>query len=89
VATAGEPYEVACEVMGCAVNYLTESMVACRLYQIWAALTDRFDLRPTERDDARAEMRSAAAGWSAAKDESGERDAYLDHWQYDILGYKR
>jgi hypothetical protein len=89
VATAREPYEAALEVMGCAVDYLTESTVASRLYQIWAALTDRFDLRPTERDDACAEMRSAAAGWLAAKDEPGRRDAYLDHWQYDILSYRR
>jgi len=89
VATADEPYWVACEVQGYAVDYLTESIVASRLYQIWAALTDRYELRPAERDDACAEMRRAAHGWSAVKDEPGEREAYLDHWQYDILGYER
>ncbi len=89
MASADEPYEAALEVMDCAVNYLTGSLVASRLYLIWAALSDWFELRPTERDDASAQMRSAAAGWSAAKNESTESDAYLDHWQYDVLGYER
>jgi hypothetical protein len=89
VATAPDPYEAALEVTNCAVDHLVTSLVASRLYQIWAALQDRFEQREGEAPEALAAMRRAAAEWRAAKDDAAAREAYLDHWQYGVLGYDR
>ncbi len=99
VGTADDPYEAALRVQGCAVNYLTESVVASRLYQIWASLTDAFDLQPVEhplvhhrtggRDGALADMRRASSEWRPARDDALSRQTYLNHWQYDVCGYQR
>jgi hypothetical protein len=89
VASADDPYRAAMKVMGCAGKYLTTSIVASRLYQIWAALTDWFDLKPEERAQALAEMRRASGEWVSVKDDQAGRETYLDDWQYDVLGYAR
>jgi hypothetical protein len=89
VAAASNPYEESSFVLGCAVDYLLTSITASRLYQVWAALQDWFDLNVAERPEALAAMRRAASEWVAVKDDPLSRDTYLDHWQYDVLGYKR
>jgi hypothetical protein len=88
VERADDPYEAALSVLGCAVNYMTESVVASRLYQIWAELTDAFEL---QQDRARAltEMRRASSEWPPIRDDSLSRQTYLNHWQYDVCGYQR
>ena len=89
VASAANPYEAALNVSGCAADYLVSSVTASRLYQIWAALQDWFELKPGEQADALAAMRRAASEWLPARDDPIACQAYLDHWQYDVLGYKR
>ena len=69
VATASNPYEASSFVLGCAVDYLVTSLTASRLYQVWAALHDWFDLNAAERPDALAAMRQAAGEWVAVKDD--------------------
>lgn len=34
-------------------------------------------------------MQQASAEWLTGKNDPGARVAYLDHWEYDALGYKR
>jgi hypothetical protein len=89
VATADDPYQAALKVTGCAVDYLVTSVVASRLYQVWAALQDWLELKAGEEADALAAMRRAASEWLVAKDDRAAREAYLDHWQYTVLGYER
>ncbi len=36
-----------------------------------------------------AAMQRAASEWPAARDNPAAREQYLDHWQYDVLGYER
>ena len=89
VADARNPYWAAVKVMTAAGEYLVTSVTASRLYQVWASLTDRYELHPEDRPDALREMHRAANEWLAARDSSAAREAYLDHWQYEVLGYKR
>ena len=89
VVTAGNPYDAALDVTGFAVDFLVVSVVASRLYQIWAALQDRIELNRVETAEGLSAMRRAAGEWLAAKDDQAAREAYLDRWQYDILGYRR
>jgi hypothetical protein len=58
-------------------------------YLIWAALTDRWELKPEERAEAAVEMRQAATEWLPVKDGSTSRETYLDRWMYEICGYER
>ncbi len=89
VATAKDPYEAAVSVSGVAGEHLVTSVVASRLYQIWRELEDRWELKPDERAEALALMRRAATEWLAVKDHATPRSSYLDHWQYEVCGYKR
>ena len=86
VAQGTDPYSAALAVMGCAVNRLDASVVASRVYQVWAALTDRYELRPEARPEAISDMKRAANEWLAASGDPSTREAYLDHWQYEVLG---
>ena len=58
-------------------------------YLIWAALTDRWELKPDERAEAASAMRDAASEWLTVKDNAAARHAYLDRWMYEICGYER
>ena len=89
VATARNPYEAALEVTNCAVDQLAASETASRLYQVWSVLQDWLELKPGEETEALAAMRRAATEWLAAGDDPLAREAYLDHWQYDVLGCER
>lgn len=89
VGSADAPYEAALRVSGCAVDHIVESVVASRIYQIWAELQDRYELKPAERAEAIDAMRRAAQEWASAKDDVATREAYLDHWQYEVCGYAR
>jgi hypothetical protein len=89
VATASDTYWAAVEAKARAGDHLETSVVSCRLYLVWAALTDRYELKPNERPDALDQMRQASREWIAAVDNPETRDDYLDHWQYTVLGYER
>jgi hypothetical protein len=89
VPAARNPYQAALEVTSCAADLLVSSAVASRLYQLWSALQDWFELKPGEEAEAVAAMRRAATEWLAARDDLMAREAYLDRWQYDVLGYER
>lgn len=67
--------------MGCAVDYLTTSVIVSRLYQVWGDLTDQFELKPEERAEALNAMKQAAGEWIAARDDAAARASYLDRWQ--------
>jgi len=51
--------------MGRAADYLTTSVIASRLYQVWGDLTDRFELKPEERAEALDAMKQAAGEWGS------------------------
>jgi hypothetical protein len=89
VANARNPYEAALKVMSCAVDHVLTSVVASRLYQVWAALTDWLELTPGDHSEALAAMRHASLEWHAVRNNPAAREAYLDHWQYTVLGYER
>lgn len=89
VATAVNPYEAALDVTGGTVDHLATSVLASRVYQLWAALQDKFEPEAVAEADALAEMRLAASEWLVVLDDPTARAAYLDHWQYDVLGYER
>ena len=86
---ADEPYWVAVEIMGVASEALVTSIRACQHYEIWAALTDRYELKSDERPQAVAAIRRAAAEWLGVKDDPVASDEYFDQWLYEILGYRR
>lgn len=88
IESADEPYWLSVR-MRFLIDAMIDSVIASRLYQIWAALGDRYEQRPDERDEADALMRSAARQWLTVKDDESARERYLDHWQYDIYGYER
>jgi hypothetical protein len=50
VATSDDPYAAALEVTNCAVDHLTSSVVASRLYQVWVALQDWLELKAGEEE---------------------------------------
>ena len=56
-----------------------------RLYVVWGALTDIWDLHLERRTESVALMRAAATEFLALKDGSTELDAYLTRW-YERLG---
>jgi hypothetical protein len=89
VATAGNPYEAAVAVTNCAGEDLVASATASRLYRVWAALQDRFELKAEDRAEALAAMRRAASEWLVARNDPIAREAYLDRWLYEVLGYER
>lgn len=86
---ADDPYWVAIEVMGAASEALVTSRTAVHQYRLWAALTDRYELRPNERREAVADMRRAALEWLEVKDDPDARARYFETWLYDVLGYER
>lgn len=89
VPAAKDTYWAAVDVLGCATKTLTTSAVGCRLFHIWAGLTDWFELKPEERAEAVSAMSRAATQWLDVKDRPVGRDQYLDHWQYEVLGSER
>jgi hypothetical protein len=89
VASADEPYGLGGEVCGCVLSAVASSVDASRVYQVWAELTDRYELRPDERGETEELMRRAAREWLAASHEEAARERYLDHWLYDVCGYQR
>jgi hypothetical protein len=89
VVTAKDPYQAALKVTSSATDFLVTSVVTSRLYQIWAALQDRIELKLDEEPEGVTAIRRAASEWLAAKDDSATRETYLNHWQYDVLGYRR
>jgi len=86
---ADEPYWLAVNVMGAARDALVTSLTACHHYRIWAALTDRYELKPDERPEAVAQMQRAALEWLAASDDAAARERYFDKWLFDVLGFER
>lgn len=87
VATASDPYQAALRVTTCAVDYLVTSVVASRLYVLWAELQDRVELQ--DATEGVAAMRRAATEWLAAAENRASCEDYLDRWQYDVLGFER
>jgi len=58
-----------------------DSVRASRVYELWAGLTDRYELAPDEeRRETEALMRRAASGWLAVNQDSVAPDTYLDRW---------
>jgi hypothetical protein len=59
-----------------------------RLYVIWAALTDIWELTPDRRGEAEGLMREAAQDFLAVGDNTNELDGYLSRWyaRLDIRG---
>jgi hypothetical protein len=62
-------------------------------YLIWAALTDRWELKPDETAEAASAMREAAREWFADKDDPAAGHAYLDRdvrslWLSESLAYE-
>jgi hypothetical protein len=57
---ADEPYWVGVDVMGAASDALVTSLTASHHYRVWAALTDRYELKPHERAEARRYRTSRA-----------------------------
>lgn len=57
---------------------------------IWGALTDWVEIRPSDESEAEEAMLRASREWLNLNpsDEAG-RNAYLDRWVYDELGYER
>ncbi|HEU5370908.1 MAG TPA: hypothetical protein VFU51_00810 [Gaiellaceae bacterium] len=51
-----------------------------RLYVVWAALTDIWELTPDNRDEAEGLMREAAKEFLAVSDSTSDLDAYLSRW---------
>ena len=61
IAHAKEPYTLGTQVGECVLDAITESVIASRTYQLWAGLTDRYELRPGERGETEVLMRRAAS----------------------------
>jgi len=51
-----------------------------RLYVIWAALTDIWELSPDHRDETESLMREAAQEFLAVSDNADVLDGYLSRW---------
>jgi hypothetical protein len=83
-----DPYPIACDVADAASRLLVTDLIACGVHMVWSALNDRWELKEDERADAESMMRRAAAEWLST-DGDDARLTLLDHWQFDILGYKR
>jgi hypothetical protein len=62
------------------------------LWLIWGNLTDRVDgprgAEPGAEDAASAVMVQAATEWLSASSDEALRRQYLQHWVYDVCGYK-
>lgn len=89
VARADEPYWPATELAGLASSLMTEFGVAYRLWCIWTALTDRYELKPEERPEALAAMDRAAGEWMTIATGDAAREEYLERWMFDELGLDR
>jgi hypothetical protein len=60
------------------------------LWLIWGSLTDRVELRPTEKFAAEQEMLKAAREWLALPNgDTTARNSYLDRWVHEEMGYER
>lgn len=79
-----QPGRLASEVMGALVDSLTVSVVASRLYMIWARLSDFYDLRPDQRANAVRLILGAAGEWLQVAQEQAGCDAYLTHWDAEL-----
>jgi hypothetical protein len=89
IASAAEPYRIAARVGGCVLDAIVDSVPAEYVYLVWVGLTDRWELKPDQRVEAEKEMRRAASEWLAAMHDDAARDRHLDHWMFEVLGYKR
>ena len=89
VSASAEPYWAAVEVHGLSASLMEQFGVAYRLWWMWAALTDRYELKLEERPAAVAAMVRAADEWLAVADDETARDAYLERWMFDELGLSR
>lgn len=56
---------------------------------IWGELTDWFELRPAETDQAETHMIAAAREWLTIEGDREGEAQYLDRWLHGILGYER
>jgi hypothetical protein len=54
---------------------------ADRLYVVWGALTDRWELEPEQRMETEAVMRDAAKEFLSATESASALDAYVWRWQ--------
>lgn len=89
LAEADEPYRVAVEVIGAASGAAATSITASHHYRVWAALTDRYELKPDAWAEAVADMQRAALEWLGTEDNPDARARYFDKWLHDVLGYER
>jgi len=89
VSVASDPYWAATDLCGVASAFIVDHPVATSLYLVWSALTDRWELRPRQRDDTVELMRRAAAEWAGVAHDKAAREVYLDRWQYEVCGYAR
>jgi uncharacterized protein YuzE len=72
------------EIMGCLVGPLDVSLVASRLYVLWAKLSDFHDLRPDQRAAAVRLIRHAAREWSQVAGDQVGCDEYLTQWNAEL-----
>lgn len=55
-----------------------------RLYVVWGALTDRWELEPEQRTETEQVMRDAAREFVPIADSPGELDGYLSRWYENL-----
>ncbi|MFE7712130.1 hypothetical protein ACFU6I_41740 [Streptomyces sp. NPDC057486] len=86
------PYDPALEILGLASGGLPVDdgdEAGNWLALIWGELTDWFELRPAERDQAEAHMITAAREWLTIEGDQEAEAHYFDRWLHDILGFER
>ena len=89
VGGADEPYWAAEDVRALASSSMTEFGVSYRVWWMWSALADWYELNPQQRPEALAAMRRAADEWIDVAADENARDAYLQRWMFDVLGLDR
>ncbi|MFG2465036.1 hypothetical protein ACGFXB_06140 [Streptomyces canus] len=89
---AASPYDRALEILGLSSGGLPlddGDEAGKWLALIWGELTDWFELRPAQADQAEAHMVTAAREWLAIEGDQEAEAHYFDRWLYDILGFER
>jgi uncharacterized protein YuzE len=72
------------EILGCLTDSLDGSLVASRLYTMWAELSDFYDLRSDQRVNAVTLIRGAARDWSQVAAGNMGCEEYLAHWNTEL-----
>jgi hypothetical protein len=85
-----KPYECGWNIWGAALSHTKSPDVMHPLWLIWGALTDWYEMQPSESEQAERAMVRAASEWLALSlDNQEARDAYFQRWVYDEMGYER